>query len=253
MTTDIEGRLPATWQELETTVGRILSECGYDVELQKNVKLARGDVNVDVWAVEHSTPPHLIAVECKLLKTAVSKDVVHAFRQVVGDSGANTGLLVSAAGFQSGAVEAAQYSNLHLLTWDEFQDMFAKRWYINFMAPQLLNVADPLIEYTEPVNGRIARRVSELDLDGQTRFRRLRERYALLGIGLMPLFMAVPGRSDQPTIPQLPIRPRTADLGSRFFPDDVLDARALRPFLTSVSKAIASAISEFDAVFGERI
>jgi hypothetical protein len=51
-----EGQLPGTWQELEAVVGRALAECGYDVEVQKNVKLARGDVDIDVWADDHSSP-----------------------------------------------------------------------------------------------------------------------------------------------------------------------------------------------------
>ena len=53
----IEAEAPGTWQELETTVAQILRECGYDVEVQKNVQLARGDVNLDVWADDHSSPP----------------------------------------------------------------------------------------------------------------------------------------------------------------------------------------------------
>lgn len=100
MTALIEGDEPVTWQALEASVARILGECGYDVEVQKNVPLARGDVNVDVWADDHSSPPNVIAIECKNWATAATKNVVHGFRSVVGDSGANTGIIVSTAGFQ---------------------------------------------------------------------------------------------------------------------------------------------------------
>lgn len=251
MTALIEGQLPDTWQHLEKTVGRILAECGYDVEVQKNVDLARGDVDVDVWADDHSSPPNVIAVECKLWNTSVPKNVVHAFRAVVGDSGANTGLLVSSAGFQDGAVEAAQYSNVTLLNWGEFQEMFAERWYRTYMAPLLSDEAGPLIEYTEPINGRISRRASELTEGKQVRFRELRERYASLGIGLMPLFIKIPGTSG-PTIPQLPLRANATDDAAQAFPDDVLDAVALRPLLVAVSGAYTAATAEFDEVFGGR-
>ena len=124
----IEGDAPTRWQELESKVAQILGECGYEVEVQKNVQLARGDVNIDVWADDHGSPSNIIAVECKHWSTAVTKNVVHAFRTVVGDSGANTGLIVSSAGFQDGAVEAAAYSNVRLVDWDEFQEMFVARW-----------------------------------------------------------------------------------------------------------------------------
>jgi hypothetical protein len=51
----------------------VLAECGYDVEVQKNVKLARGDVDIDVWADDHSGPPNVIAIECKRWKTSVRR------------------------------------------------------------------------------------------------------------------------------------------------------------------------------------
>ena len=252
VTAPIEEQLPRTWPELEQCAARILSECGYDVEVQKNVKLARGDVDVDVWADDHSSPPNVIAVECKLWKTAVPKNTVHAFRAVVGDSGANTGLLISAAGFQDGAVEAAQYSNVRLMSWEEFQQMFVKRWYETFMAPQLLDVAGPLIEYTEPINGRISRKADALDEDALARFRALRDTYAALGLGIIPLFMGIPGKTDGPAIPPLPLRENVTSEVRAQFPDDVLDAVALRPFFAAISRACTEAIAEFDAVFGER-
>lgn len=123
----IEKDPPSRWQDLESAVARILRECGYEVEEQKSVKLARGEANADVWADDHAEPPNILVVECKHWKRRVSRDVIHAFRTVVGDSGANTGFLVSSAGFQKGAVEAAAYSNVRLLTWDEFQQLFARR------------------------------------------------------------------------------------------------------------------------------
>lgn len=251
MTAPIEGQLPGTWQELETVVGRILRECGYDVEVQKNVKLARGDADIDVWADDHSSPPNVIAVECKRWKAAVPKNVVHAFRAVVGDSGANTGLLISAAGFQDGAVEAAQYSNVRLLTWEAFQEIFAERWYRTFMAPRLYAEAGPLIEYTEPINSRISRKANALSPDADRAFEALRERYATLGIGLMPLFMEGFGKTKGPVVPNLPLRASMTPEAALHFPDAVLDDVALRPLMKALSAAYAAAIAEFDVVFGE--
>ena len=63
MTTPIEADPPENWHDLETQVARILRECGYEVELQKAVKLARGAANIDVWAEEQASPPNAIAVE----------------------------------------------------------------------------------------------------------------------------------------------------------------------------------------------
>jgi restriction system protein len=173
----IEDGAPARWQDLASSVARILSECGYDVEVQKQVELARGSVNVDVWADDHSRPPNVLAVECKHWATPATQTVVHAFRTVVGDSGANTGLLVSSAGFQAGAVDAAAYSNVRLLTWAEFQELFAERWFRSFMAPTLAEAVDPLHEYTEPINSRIFGKADALPEAERKQFKILRERY----------------------------------------------------------------------------
>jgi restriction system protein len=151
MTVLIEANPPGRWQDLEAQVAQILKECGYDVEVQKNVPLARGDVNIDVWADDHSSPQNIIAVECKHWATPATKNVVHGFRTVVGDSGANTGLIVSSAGFQEGAVEAAAYSNVRLLNWFDFQAMFIMRWFRQFMLPTVIEQTDALRDYTEPI------------------------------------------------------------------------------------------------------
>ncbi len=252
MTALIEADVPATWQELEARVAQVLVDCGYDVEVQKNVPLARGNVNVDVWADDHSSPPHVIAIECKHWATAATKNVVHGFRTVVGDSGANTGLIVSSAGFQEGAVEAAAYSNVRLTNWVEFQELFVERWYGCYMAPRLREEADPLVEYTEPINSRIFRKADALHDERREEFKALREKYFGLGMGFIPMYMVIPGRTEGPAIPDLPLRDAMIEKYVDYVPAPVLDATALRPLLEALKEAYRAAIAEFDQVFGER-
>lgn len=254
MTVLIETQLPDRWQDLESGVGRILEECGYEVEVGKEVQLAgRGVTNIDVWADDHSQPPMVIAVECKRWADAVNKDVVHGFRTVVGESGANLGLIVSAAGFQAGAVEAAAYSNVRLLTWPEFQEMFVRRWFTRFMLPTLASETDPLQEYTEPINSRIFRKADALSPERRAEFRALRQRY--LPFGALCLGFAADlyaDRSEEP--PDLPLRRADGDVAEfrRAIPDEVLDARALRPLMDAVIAHSRAAVAQFDEVFGER-
>ncbi len=251
--TVIEAELPATWKDLEGGVARILADCGYDVEVQRNVKLARGNKDIDVWADDHSQPPNVIAVECKYWRDAVPKDVVHSFRSVVGDSGANVGLIVSVAGFQAGASEAATYSNVRLLTWIEFQEMFVKRWFLRFMVPTLARETDPLEEYTEPMNSRIFRKADALPLGRQAEFIALRERYGPLGafiLGFSVHFYDL--RPVDP--PDLPLRQSARDGAqlAQSIPGDVLDTTALRPLMEAMLRHSRQAVQDFDAVFGER-
>jgi hypothetical protein len=59
----------------------------------------------------------------------VPKTVVHAFRTDMDEIGAHVGFIISAKGFQSGALEAARNTNIELLSWDEFQERFFARWF----------------------------------------------------------------------------------------------------------------------------
>ena len=143
---------------------------------------------------------------------AIPQHVVHAFRTVVGDAGANRGVIVSAKGFQSGAVLAAERSNILLLSWMEFQDLFAEQWMRHYMLPRLRDEADPLIEYTEPLNSRVFRKADDLPPDRQDAFKARRAEFQLLA-WRMPWF-TLP--ADLPfTGPplQLPLRPGSVDSG----------------------------------------
>lgn len=255
----IEDAPPATWQDLESAVARILYECGYEVVQQKHVELARGDVDVDVWADDHAEPPNILAIECKHWNRPASKSVVHGFRTVVGDSGANTGLLVSSAGFQKGAREAAAYSNVRLLTWDEFQHMFALRWFRSFMSPTIAEQTDALHEYAEPINSRVFRKADALPDAKRSAFAALRDKYQPLMVtnfAFHPVLVDNKFSAVVSELPHLPLRDSVQEPDGRALvdapPDDVLDASALRPLMERLISHSQSAIAEFDAVFGER-
>ena len=168
---------PATWKDLQDAAGRILSECGYHAETDKTIETARGPVNVDVYASDTSRSPQItFLVECKHWASAVPKTIVHAFRSVVSDFGANVGYIVSSAGFQSGAYAAAGNSPIRLVTWEEFQADFLDQWIENYFVPRVAEAADPLIEYTEPINSRIFSKADNLPKERQSKFKALRNK-----------------------------------------------------------------------------
>jgi hypothetical protein len=57
-----------------------------------------------------------MGVECKHWKEPVSKLHVLALRAIVTDVGADKGILLSEAGFQSGAIEASNLTNVQVAT-----------------------------------------------------------------------------------------------------------------------------------------
>lgn len=257
----IETDEPASWRDLQERVARVLREAGVVTAVEKVIRTARGEVSIDVWAHDpNATPSQTYLVECKRWRTRVPQTVVHAFRTVVGDSGANWGAIISAAGFQKGARVAAEYSNVRLLSWAEFQALFAERWFSHYFVREIAEVSDPLVEYTEPINSRIFRKADLLQEDRRQEFRRLREVHLALSSICMLFRVHATGAlrigADAPApMPSLPLR---SALGSHLnangmsVADGILDAISYRSLLESMTAEAKVAIGQFDEVFGGR-
>lgn len=116
----ITTRQPENWRALQRDVARILGECGFEAEIEKTVTLARGQAEVDVYAVETVRGrTNTIYCECKLWNASIPQGVIHAFRSVVADGGANVGYVITSSAFQRGAFAAAELTSLRLVTWTE--------------------------------------------------------------------------------------------------------------------------------------
>ena len=250
----IEDQLPGGWRDLQEKVAQILHECGMDAQTDKQLEIVRGTVNVDVFAEDTSqTPPVIYLCECKRWGKRVTKTVVHSLRSVVSDFGANWGFIISSGGFQSGAYEASQYSNIRLLHWLEFQAMFEHKWIDNYFARRIHEEADALIEYTEPLNSRIFRKASFLPKDAQRAFRVLRDKYRALGYLALKIWFTV--TDHEGTLLEPPAKEGPAaktQLSAGELPSDLLEAKSYRAFLDTYIKHARRATAEFDEVFGER-
>src|ERR1041384_36841 len=122
-------RAPNTWRDLQNCVAQVFSEIGCRVVTDTKVALPRGSVELDVFVLDTMTVPHSNYVcECKNWERRVPKSVVHSFRTVISEIGANRGLLISRRGFQLGARDAAKFTNIDLLSWREFEDLMFDRW-----------------------------------------------------------------------------------------------------------------------------
>lgn len=123
---------PKTWKQLQSMVAQAFREMDCEAEIEKNIVTARGTANIDVFVTDRNhTPPLVQLCECKYWLTSISKAMVHSFRTVVQDFGAHIGLIISRSGFQSGCYKAAKNSNIFLLSWQEFLDMYEAKWTIH--------------------------------------------------------------------------------------------------------------------------
>lgn len=254
----INSSLPKDWKDLEKQVARILNESGLYVDVGKDIKTVRGTVNIDVYAEDFSQKPKIIYIcECKYWKKRVPKTVIHAFRTVVNDYGANWGLIISSEGFQSGSIEASANTNIMLLTFKDFEQLFFERWFDNYMGKKLYEENEALVDYTEPFNTRIMHSADKLDETSIQKFKDLREKYVDLAFYALSIYSSVRGFIKK----SIPPRPKnlTKDMNSSYdsydmlnLPDNFFDAKSYRELLEILIVEIRKALFEFDNIFGGR-
>ncbi|RJU00839.1 restriction endonuclease [Arthrobacter frigidicola] len=240
----ITQRQPEHWRELQSEVARILDECGIQSEVEKTVTLARGTAEVDVYAAEaNQGRENIIFCECKLWKSSVPKNVIHGFRTVVAEGGANIGYIITSSNFQRGATTAADLTNLRLLTWTEFQAEFESTWIDHHLRPEVTKRLDFLLSIIEPF-APVA--FEKLDETEKANFLQLREKYFDLGATVM--MFTTYGKMIHSELPDLPLRNRwepSSNMTEMWA--NLLDATAYGDFLEILLPFGEKAIAELKA------
>lgn len=144
-------KTPNNWKELENMTAEIFNNAGYYAIPHYTITTVRGKKEIDVYVHPRRELDPIIICECKFWNKPVNQEVVHSFRTVVQDSGAGLGFIITKSGFQSGAYSAAEFSNVKLVTWDEFLEFFIEDW-LNFKRSKLLQLIKPLSVYTDPLD-----------------------------------------------------------------------------------------------------
>lgn len=112
-----------TWQEYQQEAAELFRSFGWDAEVEAHVEGARAAHEIDVavrfdlFGVEV-----LWVIECKFWNSAIPKEKVLTLQQITQDVGADRAFLLSESGFQSGAVRAAQNTNVTLSNLDDLRD-----------------------------------------------------------------------------------------------------------------------------------
>jgi len=110
------------WAEYQSDAASLFRALGLDAETDVTVQGVRTRHQIDVLVKSHHVGFDIVwLVECKDWQTRVSKLHVLALREIVADVGADRGILLCEVGFQSGALEAAQLTNVHLSSLDDLR------------------------------------------------------------------------------------------------------------------------------------
>ncbi|SOC50969.1 Restriction endonuclease [Blastococcus aggregatus] len=115
------GGMPA-WADYQEEAALFFRSLGLTASTNETIEGIRGRHAVDVAVRGQRAGQQLLwIVECKRWKTRVSKLHVAALISIVDDVGADRGILLSEAGFQSGAVALATRSNIRLTSLAELR------------------------------------------------------------------------------------------------------------------------------------
>lgn len=107
--------MAANWKEYQEEAAEFFRALGLHAQTDITVQGVRTTHDVDVLVKSHHAGFDVTwIVECKHWNSKVSKLHVLALREIVSDVGADRGILLAENGFQSGAVEAAALTNVHI-------------------------------------------------------------------------------------------------------------------------------------------
>lgn len=241
----ITARAPESWEELEELIAAILTECGMLAKRQVTLSLPRGNVDVDVFAEERVDGiVHRTICECKFWKTNVPKEIVHAFRTVMHETGANRGHIISWVGFQSGAYEAAQATSIELVTFAEFQERYFDKWCRNRICAVERSIGN-FNTYYEPLGppgwGKLK---SE---DERKAYEVVLDRYLFAGMALMP-FSPYTGMLGTYQAPPLPFDFTQIEKRGMSVPADIKATGGYREILSLLEEYARRGLPELHAV-----
>lgn len=235
--------IPKNWKSLQDEVATILKECNFNVETEKVISSIRSNIEIDVFAKEEiEGREYSILCECKYWDTNIPQHVIHSFRTVLNDIGANIGYIISKKSFQKAAYDAVKSTNIKLCSYSDFLSEFETTWLKRYFTEEVTNKLGPLFSYAEPLLPEWFPKMSE---DDQNEFIKLKEKYNIFSITLVH-YTKVARMLDE-EIPTLPLIERLKPDTNldKYIPTEILNIATYREFLKLSLEYGQIAISKF--------
>ncbi|MES2331205.1 MAG: restriction endonuclease [Bacteroidota bacterium] len=236
--------VPASWKDLQNKVGRILEECGFVVEVEYSMTAVRGKIEVDVYARETiDSREYLIACECKHWKDNIPRAIIQSFKTDVAELGCNKGYIITTSKFQSGAISAAEKTNVELITWEKFQEIFFESWYAKYFSVEIRKIMPFNLNYNW------IDWFDDLDKEDKQQYGIMKNKLGDIDdiISNFPMGVMKELNMKFYEIPELPL------LGNRIDPEeyagevptDILEIRSYREFLDKFTEYAKPFVVEF--------
>jgi len=110
------------WYNFQEIICEHFNSIGAEAKTNQTIKGVRTKHDIDILVKTKFLGEDLTwIIEAKCWNSNVPKEKVLALRTIVDDVGADRGFVISQKGFQSGAYEAAENTNIKLKTFDELK------------------------------------------------------------------------------------------------------------------------------------
>lgn len=111
------------WRRYQEETAEFFRSLGCEADIEAKVSGVRAGHKIDVWVRFRKFGLETRwVIECKHWNSSVTKEKVLVLRSIVEDVGADRGILISSSGYQSGAVRAAEKTNVTLTDLDGLKE-----------------------------------------------------------------------------------------------------------------------------------
>jgi len=112
------------WYNFQEEINEHFKSLGFEAETNKTIVGVRTKHDIDVYVRTKFMGQDLTwIIEAKKWNSKVNKLQVLGLRSIVEDIGSDKGFIISEIGFQKGAIEASQNTNITLLTFDQLKEL----------------------------------------------------------------------------------------------------------------------------------
>lgn len=255
----IDNPHPKDWRDLQAGVCRLFNEIGLSAEIEKVLATPRGEVEVDLYAVDEASVDKIrYIVECKNWSSAIPQHVVHSFTTVMYETGANIGFIVSRKGLQSGAERYTNSTSITGLTYLELQQRYFAVWWEKCFCREIGDLADEMADFVSPFAPHRDELVAALSSENAERFDRLTRCFGTfctvmthMNMGRFTNLKEWGNGDSKLLMPPRSLDHFKADVLNRFWPHFPWERTGtFRELMIMIKEIVGEAQQEFRLVFG---
>jgi hypothetical protein len=242
------------WQELQDKVCLLLNQVGFEAETNKKVSVPRGNIDLDVYAVDPNSIDKIeYIIECKNWEHRIPQTIIHSFTSVMNETGGNIGYIISKNGFQKGAFDFVENTNIKILTFEQLQERYSESWLINYFYREIDIISRDLKDYTDVINSSRDTKLQGISEDKQKQYVSLFLKYKDFGDFLVELSLRRAGSSrifsQRPSSIIISVVEIKEILKTRC--KIMVKSEYYNDLLTELKIIVAEITSEFEGVFTE--